>query len=91
LYKKFSTHYEKIVRMLKDSKFEKFGHAGVLLGARYGALNGECDNCRISVSTYTVVVMKPIPPREYHTIHILCESCRRLHSDEVKYYLYLNK
>lgn len=89
--KKFSPHYEKIVRMLKDSTFEKFGRAGILLGARYGALDGECDNCKTALSTYTVVIMKPVPPRQYCTIHILCESCRLVHADEVKYYLYLNK
>lgn len=89
--KKITPYYEKIARLLGDPHFEKFGRAGVLLGARFGALDGACDNCKILLSTYTVVVMKPIPPRQYCTVHILCESCRRLHGDEVKYYLYLNK
>lgn len=88
---KFTQHYEKISRLLRAEKQFTLGKAGVLLGARFGALSGECDNCKILLSTYTVVVMKPIPPRHYHTIHVLCEPCRLLHSDEVKYYIYLNK
>ena len=86
-----SQHYAKLSRMLSDHKFAKLGKAGVLLGARFGALNDECDNCKTELKTYTIVVMKPIPPRHYHTIHVLCETCRLLHADEVKYYLYLNK
>lgn len=88
---KFTQHYEKISRLLKAEKQFTLGKAGILLGARFGALNGECDNCKTSLNTYIVTIMKPIPPRHYHTIHILCDSCRLLHSSEVKYYLYLNK
>jgi len=89
--KKFSPHYAKISKLLQDDKFLKLGKAGILLGARFGALNGACDNCKTLLSTYMVVIMKPVPPRHYHTIHILCDTCRLLHADEVKYYLYLNK
>jgi len=91
LKKKISLHYAKIVKLLRDDSQLQLGKAGILLGARFGALTSACDNCKTGLNTYTVVIMKPIPPRQYHTIHILCETCRILHSDEVKYYLYLNK
>jgi len=90
LKSKFSQHYEKISKLLAQDKLLKLGKAGVLLGARFGALTSACDNCKTELKRYTVVIMKPIPPRHYHTIHLLCESCRLIHADEVKYYLYLN-
>jgi len=87
---KNSQHYEKISKLLAQDKLLKLGKAGILLGARFGALTNACDNCKIDLNRYTVVIMKPIPPRHYHTIHVLCESCRLIHANEVKYYLYLN-
>ena len=84
-------HYAKISKLLKDGGILHIGKAGILLGARFGALDNRCDNCKTSLNTYTVVAMKPIPPRHYCTIHILCETCRLLHADEVKYYVYLDK
>lgn len=91
LSKKVSQHYEKIAKLLRAEKQLTLGKAGILLGARFGALNNACDNCKISLNSYTVCIMKAIPPRQYCTIHILCETCRLLHGEEVKYYLYLNK
>ena len=91
MIKKFSLHYEKIDKLLRAEKQLTLGKAGILLGARFGSLDGTCDNCKIKLTTYTVCIMKPIPPRKYNTIHVLCEKCRLLHADEVKYYLYLNK
>jgi len=88
---KNSQHYERISRLLTAESQQKLGKAGILLGVRFGALTNECDNCKISLNTYTVCIMKAIPPRQYSTIHILCHSCRLIHGDEVKYYLYLNK
>jgi len=91
LNKKFSQHYEKISKLLKDPEFQKLGKAGIFLGARFGALTNECDNCKTSLNNYMVVVMKPVQPRHYCTVHVLCNSCRLIHANEVKYYLYLNK
>jgi len=88
---KFSLHYEKISRLLKQERQFTLGKAGILLGARFGALDNRCDNCKIGLQMYTVCIMKAIPPRKFCTIHILCETCRLLHAEEVKYYLYLNK
>jgi len=89
LFRKNSQHYEKIVKLL-NTKQLTLGRAGLLLGARFGALNNECDNCKISLNTYTVVILKPCFPKHYHSIKILCQKCRELHREEVKYYLYLN-
>lgn len=89
--KKLSIHYARISKLLDADKVQKLGKAGILLGARFGAMTNECDNCKILLNMYTVVIMKPIPPRYYHTVHLLCESCRLIHAEEVKYYLYLNK
>jgi len=91
LTKFISKHYEKIEKLLKTNQQLTLGRAGIFLGARFGALNSECDNCSILLNNYTVVILKPIPPRHYHTIKILCQACRELHREEVKYYLYLDK
>jgi len=89
---KKSLHYLKIEKLLHANPNQlKLGLSGLLLGARFGPLNNECDNCKTEMKTYTVVILKSIPPRKYHTIKILCGSCQLLHKEEVNYYLYLNK
>ncbi len=60
-----------------------------LLGARFGEIRNQCDNCKKTLKTVTVVVMKPRYPRQFSTLYILCKNCRLLHSSEVKYYMYL--
>jgi len=91
LIKKITEHYAKIEKLLKTSNQLTLGRAGLFLGARFGALDSGCDNCKTPLNNYTVVILKPIPPRHYHTIKILCTSCREIHREEVKYYLYLDK
>jgi len=87
-----SLHFQRIEKLLRANPNQlKLGHAGILLGARFGPLSNECDNCKTYLRTYTVVILKPIPPRQHHTIKILCSVCQQLHKEEVKYYLYLNK
>lgn len=91
LTKFISQHYTLIEKLLKTEKQLTLGRAGIFLGARFGALDNRCDNCKIEVQSYTVVILKPIPPRQFHTIKILCQPCRELHREEVKYYLALNR
>lgn len=85
-----SKHYELIDKLLKTEKQLTLGRAGIFLGARFGALDNRCDNCKTEIQMYNVVVLKPIPPRQFHTIKILCTACRELHREEVKYYLRIN-
>jgi len=91
LTKFISKHYEKIEKLLKTNSQMTLGRSGILLGARYGPLSNKCDNCKTLMNSLTVVILRPIIPRHFHTIKILCSKCRDLHREEVKYYLYLSK
>lgn len=62
-----------------------------LLGARFGPVSKNCDNCNKKLESLCVVVMKPQYPKVFSTLYILCHNCRLLHSPHVKHYLYIDR